>query len=194
MLQSLSTLHSFLRSYFHLKSADWAGNNPKPLNAWAAEDIAQMPYYYVMPLHSDMREAVALSLQESDSDPVLVSKLGQRWLSDEELEVYVSAFTSTEFQGALNWYRVATSPAHMSELELYAGKKVDVPLLYIAGKKDWGTYQEPGAVEKLEVVCTKGKFYGTKIVDGAGHWVQQEQPDRVVQLVRKFLVDSEGHS
>ncbi|MCJ1439167.1 hypothetical protein MMC27_008558 [Xylographa pallens] len=73
-------LHEFLRGYFYLKSADWTGNNPRPLKAWTAEDLAQMPLYYIMPLKSGMRESVK---KELDSG---IAK-SQRWLSDTELDV-----------------------------------------------------------------------------------------------------------
>ncbi|MCJ1416492.1 hypothetical protein MMC32_002830 [Xylographa parallela] len=73
-------LREFLRGYFYLKSADWTGNNPRPLKAWTAEDLAQMPLYYIMPLGSGMRESVR---KELDSG---IDK-SQRWLSETELDV-----------------------------------------------------------------------------------------------------------
>ncbi|KUJ09346.1 putative epoxide hydrolase [Mollisia scopiformis] len=186
-------LHDFLRGYFHLKSADWKGNDPKPLKAWEATELAKLPYYYVMPLKAGMRESVKISM--ADEDPASVSKLSARWLDDDDLAVYVQEHGRTGFQGSLNWYRVSTNPAIMKELELYAGRTIAVPLLFISGKKDWGTYQEPGAVEKMSEVCPQ--FKGVELIDGAGHWVQQEQPEKVVELVSKFLktvkVDSISH-
>jgi len=50
---------------------------------------------------------------------------------------------------------------------------------------NWGVYQNPGAVERLPTLCTKYK--GTHLVDGAGHWVQQEQPAEVAKLVIDFI-------
>jgi len=72
-------------------------------------------------------------------------------------------------------------------MELYCGKKIDVPSLYIAGKQDWATYQEPGAVENMQNGYSCSKFKSMELVDGAGHWVQQEQPEKVIELVSKFL-------
>ncbi|KAE8454567.1 hypothetical protein EG329_000190 [Mollisiaceae sp. DMI_Dod_QoI] len=186
-------LQSFLRGYFHLKSADWKGNDPKPLKAWEATELAKLPYYYVMPLEASMRESVKLSM--ADEDTASVSKLSARWLDDDDLAVYVQDFGRNGFQGGLNWYRVSTDPDNMKDVELFAGRKIEIPSLFIAGKKDWGTYQEPGAVEKLSEVCTQ--FKGAKLLDGAGHWVQQEQSEKVVELVSNFLsqvkVDSISH-
>jgi pimeloyl-ACP methyl ester carboxylesterase len=178
-------LHTFLRGYFHLKSADWKGNDPKPLRAWEATELAKLPYYYVMPLKSTMREAVKISMAEED--PVEVAKRSARWLSDKDLDVYVEEFGRNGFQGGLNWYRVGTDPKNMSDVELFAGRTIDVPSMFISGQKDWGTYQDPGAIEKISEVCTQ--FKGAKLLDGAGHWVQQEQPEQVIELISKFLRD-----
>lgn len=179
------SLHQFLRGYFHLKSADWKGNDPRSLKAWEASELAKLPYYYVMPLHSTMREAVTLSMKGEDS--ATVERLSNRWLNDTDLNVYAQEYGRNGFQGGLNWYRVSTNPENMKDVELFAGRKIDVPSMFISGEKDWGMYQEPGVVEKMSEVCTK--FKGVKIVEGAGHWVQQEQPEKVVKLVLKFLGD-----
>lgn len=176
-------LHDFLRGYFHLKSADWKGNDPKPLAAWEAKELAKLPYYYVMPLGASMRQAVKISMR--DEDPTTVSKLSARWLDDQDLAVYVEEFGRNGFQGGLNWYRVATDPRNMTDVELFAGRKIEVPSLFVSGTQDWGTYQEPGVVEKMSNVCSQ--FQGVKIVDHAGHWVQQEQPEKVISIVSQFL-------
>jgi pimeloyl-ACP methyl ester carboxylesterase len=178
-------MHQFLRGYFHLKSADWKGNKPSPLEAFEASELAKLPYYYVMPQNSGMRESVQIQMTKEDA--ATVSKLSQRWLDDEELSVYSESWKRTGFQGGLNWYRVATEPDNMKDVELFAGMKIDVPSLFISGKQDWGTYQEPGVVEKMGEVCSK--FQGVELIDGAGHWVQQEQPEKLVETLAKFLRD-----
>ena len=183
MLNPHESLSSFLRGYYHLKSADWKENNPHTLSAFSATELAKLPYYYIMPLQSTMREAVSLSM--SKEDPSYVASSSSRWLPDDELEVFVSEYTRTGFQGALNWYRIGTSPDNARDLELFAGKRIDVPCMFISGKKDWGAFQDPGVVEGMDKVCTK--FKGATFIDGAGHWVQQEQPERVVELVKGFL-------
>jgi pimeloyl-ACP methyl ester carboxylesterase len=176
-------VHQFLREYFHLKSADWEGNKPAPLKGWDASELAKLPYYYVMPLQSGMAESVQISMAKEDA--ATVSKLGQRWLSDEDLSVYSDSWKRTGFQGGLNWYRVVTNPNIMKDVELFAGIKIDVPSLFVSGKQDWGTYQEPGVVHKMHEVCSE--FQGVELIDGAGHWVQQEQPEKLVEILAKFL-------
>jgi pimeloyl-ACP methyl ester carboxylesterase len=106
-----------------------------------------------------------------------------RWLPDAELAVYTGEFARTGFQGGLNGYR--GSPGN-ADLRVFAGRKLDVPSTLLGGKSDWGVYQNPGAIQRLETVVTT-KYEGTHLVDGAGHWVQQEQPEAVARLLLAFL-------
>ena len=74
----------------------------------------------------------------------------------------------------------------LAELRTFSGRTVDVPACFIAGKADWGSYQNPGVLEAMQTtVCTHWR--GTHFVDGAGHWAQQEQPDAVSKLLIEFL-------
>ena len=174
-------LRDFLRGYFHVKSADWARNEPHALTAWSAEQLAQMPEYYILPLKSSMPEAVEASMEGEDTSAT------KRWLTDGDLAVYVFEWQRTGFQGALNWYRAQTSQssAQRRDMLLFAGRKIEVPCCFISGEKDWGNYQQPGALEGYEKSC--GDFRGVTFVKGAGHWVQQEQPERVTEAILGFL-------
>jgi pimeloyl-ACP methyl ester carboxylesterase len=173
-------VHAFLRGYFHYKSADWTGNKPYPLKSWSASELAKMPTYYVMDLHQNMAETVA---SEMPSDAEIAAC---QWLPDDELRVYSSEYERTGFQGGLQWYRSRTTGLSDSELQLFSGRTIDVPSIFIAGKSDWGTYQRPGNFERMQQsACTL--MEGCHLVDGAGHWVQQEQPQRVSELLIEFL-------
>jgi pimeloyl-ACP methyl ester carboxylesterase len=109
-----------------------------------------------------------------------------RWLTDDELRVYSEAFARTGFQGGLNWYRCATDPRFAAELQVFSGRTIDVPATFIAGASDWGPFQKPGELDKMaQVACSR--FLGTHFVSGAGHWVQQEQPDETARLLLDLL-------
>jgi len=41
----------------------------------------------------------------------------------------------------------------MRDLDIFAGKKMEVPLLFIAGTKDWLPYQVPGSLERVQKAC-----------------------------------------
>ena len=172
-------VHAFLRAYYHMKSADWKQNEPFRLDAWTGTELAQLPHYYVMELHQGMAETVASEMPSSAEIDAC------EWLPDDELSVYSTEYDRTGFQGGLNSYRVGTTGMNV-DLQVFSGKTIDQPSLFIAGKSDWGFYQSPGAVERMErSACTDMK--GVHLVDGAGHWVQQEQPAGVSRLLLEFL-------
>ena len=180
MEQPPQGLHAFLRAYYHQKSADWPGNRPFELAGWTATELAKLPGYYVMPLHATMPEAVAPFL------PDAAAIAGCRWLPDAELAVYAAEYARTGFQGGLNWYRGNTSGANAAELTLFSGRRIEVPATFIAGAADWGIHQFPGALARMaREACSDWR--GTHLVEGAGHWVQQEQPARVAALLLAFL-------
>jgi pimeloyl-ACP methyl ester carboxylesterase len=173
-------VHAFLRGYFHYKSADWTGNKPFPLKSWTASELAKMPTYYIMDLDKNMAQTVAPEM------PSAANIAGCRWLPDEELRVYSTEYERTGFQGGLNWYRARTQGLYDAELQLFSGRTIDVPSMFIAGKSDWGTYQRPGNFERMQrSACTR--MIGCHLIDGAGHWVQQEQPAQVSELLIEFL-------
>ncbi|KAH7113314.1 Alpha/Beta hydrolase protein [Dendryphion nanum] len=175
----LQGLEAFLRGYLHVKSADWDGNNPRPLEGWTATELAKLPYYYIMPLHKSMPETIAAMMVGEDEMKT------KRWMSDDDLAVYVSEWTRTGFQGGLNWYRTSADRGKLSDFDLFAGKKIECPATFISGDKDWGNYQQPGAMDNLPHSCTQ--FKGVNFIEGAGHWPQQEQPEKVVKSILAFL-------
>ena len=178
-------LGAYLRGYFHLKSADWDKNDPHPLKEWNAKEIAIMPEYYIMRKEDTFPESIARNMKGEDATKT------EKWLSPESLEVYCAEWGRTGFQGALNWYRSQTKSTFQAKKDLYlfAGKRMEVPIGFISGKQDWGNYQQPGAFEGYEdeTRVNKGCFRGAKLIDGAGHWVQQEQPEAVIHEILAFL-------
>ncbi len=173
-------VHDFLRAYYHVKSADWAQNRPFPLESWSAGELAKLPRYYVMDLDQGMAETVAAEM------PSAAEVAACRWLPDDELRVYSAEYARTGFQGGLQWYRVGTGPTYSAELTLFSGRTIDVPACFIAGASDWGVHQRAGQLEAMRTTaCTQ--LRGVHLVEGAGHWVQQEQPERVSELLLAFV-------
>jgi pimeloyl-ACP methyl ester carboxylesterase len=173
-------VHAFLRAYYHYKSADWTRNNPVPLKSFTATELAKMPTYYIMELHKGMAATVAPEMPS----PAEIASC--KWLTEQELSVYSGEYLRTGFQGGLNWYRCRTQNVDSAELELFSGRQIEVPSLFIAGRKDWGIYQVPGSIERMQNnACTRMRPH--VLVDSAGHWVQQEQPEKVCELLLAFL-------
>lgn len=107
------------------------------------------------------------------------------WLLKEDLDYYVEQFRSSGFRGPLNRYRnQERDHANLPEL---ATLQVTQPALFIAGDRDPVLRFVPGV--NLVDMCDRwyADLRGKVIVPGAGHWVQQEAPGPVNDVVLKFL-------
>ncbi|KAH7919403.1 alpha/beta-hydrolase [Leucogyrophana mollusca] len=192
-------LYEFLRGYIYMKGGKWIGNTTHPLPSASASslpsidelanDLAILPEYYVMPLHEDMKSIVLRQAREY---------LLTRPKEDElECAIYATEYYRTGFQGGLNYYRCALSPPPPERAEQIlqlAGRRVHIPAAFIAGARDWGVYQTPGAERKMrEIVYGARRGEGGMdpedfvLIEGAGHWLQQEAPEEVVTELVRFL-------
>jgi pimeloyl-ACP methyl ester carboxylesterase len=179
MLHPPQRQHAFLRAYFHVKSADWPGNHPHPLASGSAAELATLPTYYIMDQALGMAATVAPDAPSSEQ------AAANTWLPDADLDIYVRAFRRTGFQGALNWFRCHTGAIGRSEIALFSGRTSEVPTLFVSGVADWGSYRKPGALARMKE--TYPVLSGPTFIEGAGHWVQQEQPERFASLLTNFL-------
>lgn len=181
MMQASEGVGAFLRAYFHHKSADWKDNRPYRLKEWSAECLAEMPTYYVMDRDCTMAETVRPHMPSADEIAAC------RWMTEAEMAVFSGEYQRTGFQGGLNWYRARYEAPLIADLSLYSGRAIDMPSLFVAGKSDWGVYQVPGAFETMQAKAfPRMGAANAHLVEGAGHWVQQEQPEKVLELLVPF--------
>lgn len=107
------------------------------------------------------------------------------WLTDADLDYYAGEFARTGFRGGLNWYRNLRRNWELGGP--WRGQPIRQPSLFIAGSKD-GVLRFPAAQSQLESFPkTLPGLRGSHILDGAGHWVQQERPAEVNRLLIDFL-------
>ena len=176
-------VHDFLRAYYHHKSADWTGNQPFQLASWSAGELAKMPTYYIMDAGATMAETVAVEM------PAPAGIDACRWLTEAELQVYSGEYARTGFQGGLQWYRCRTEGVGLGDLQIFAGRSIGVPALFITGRNDWGIHQTPGALERMRGTgCAD--LRGLHLIEDAGHWVQQEKAGTVSALLLDFLAET----
>jgi len=106
------------------------------------------------------------------------------WLSETDIDVFATEYQRTGFRGGLNWYRnidpnwELTSPWH--------GAIIRQPALFIAGTRDaviTGSIGQRGLDELESVVPNLAKKI---LIDGAGHWIQQERPTAVNAALIEF--------
>lgn len=178
MIRPPQGINTFLRAYYHCKSADRKENKPFKLASFTATELLNVPSYYIMDAEKSISETIAAYM------PSPAEVTACKWLTDAELDVYAKEFQRTGFQGALNWYRIGVG-RYASELAILSGRTIDVPAMFIAGATDWVPYMIPGLERMQTSACTK--FRGAHFINGAGHWVEQEQPEEVSRLIIDFL-------
>ena len=107
------------------------------------------------------------------------------WLTEDDLDFYEAEFTASGFRGPLNRYR--NHEADYEWLQNWAGKRIEQPALFIGGARDpatflFGAIEDPVALVKMFAPRAEGH-----ILDGVGHWTQQERPDEVNAVLIDWL-------
>jgi pimeloyl-ACP methyl ester carboxylesterase len=108
------------------------------------------------------------------------------WLSQAELDHYIEVFTRTGFTGGINWYR--NMDRNWETTPQLDGVHVTMPSAFITGSADPVNLMTPAVVMEGHVLDHRGSI----VVEGAGHWVQQEAPDEVNAALLAFLGSLEG--
>ncbi len=103
------------------------------------------------------------------------------WLTEEELGVYVAEFARTGFTGGLNWYR--NIDRNWELLAEYEGHTIDQPALFMTGSRDPVRRLIPADAMAGSVTDLRGAI----VVEGAGHWLQQERPGEVSEALLAFI-------
>ena len=107
------------------------------------------------------------------------------WLSDDDLDYYVSEFEHTGISGGLNRYR--NVERDWEDLAAFAGRPITVPSLFIGGDRDGPTIWGAGSIARFPE--TMPDLRGSHILERCGHWTQQERAEDVNRLLLAFLDD-----
>ena len=107
------------------------------------------------------------------------------WLGEADVNFYAAEFARTGFRGGLSWYR--NIDRNWELLAPFAGARVTVPALYIAGDRDLVV-----AFRGMDqLIPNLSKFVpqlrGTIMLPGCGHWTQQERAREVNAAMIDFL-------
>jgi pimeloyl-ACP methyl ester carboxylesterase len=105
------------------------------------------------------------------------------FMTEQDVTLYVEEYERTGFTGGLNWYRNIDRNRERT-LE-YDDRKIDMPALFMAGTRDSTMkWMSP------EVMDGRVSDLRSELVDGAGHWLQQERPDEVNRALLSLLEDA----
>ena len=105
------------------------------------------------------------------------------WLTKQDIDFFTGEFERTGFRGGLNWYRNLDRSWELTAF--LSGAKLRQPALFVAGEEDGVIAMNRDAVDGMgETVPNLKKKV---LLPGAGHWIQQERPTEVNQLLIEFL-------
>ena len=107
------------------------------------------------------------------------------WLTDADVDFYAGEFKRTGFRGGLNWYR--NIDRNWELLAPFAGAKVTVPALYIAGDRDLVVAFRGMDQVIANLADNVPQLRGTIMLPGCGHWTQQERASEVNAAMIDFL-------
>ncbi|THA64563.1 alpha/beta hydrolase [Streptomyces sp. A0958] len=110
------------------------------------------------------------------------------WLSEDDLDVYAGEFERTGLTGALNRYR--NMDRDWEDLAPHRGAPVEQPSLFIGGTLDASTTWMADAIDAYP--STLPALSGSHLLEGCGHWIQQERPDEVNGLLTEWLAALPG--
>lgn len=105
------------------------------------------------------------------------------WLSERDLDTYAGEFERTGVSGALNRYR--NMDRDWEDLAAFDGAPITQPSLFIGGSLDASTTWLADAIKAYPV--TLPALISSRVLDGCGHWIQQERPDEVNRLLTDWL-------
>jgi pimeloyl-ACP methyl ester carboxylesterase len=103
------------------------------------------------------------------------------WMTEEELSVYIDAFQRTGFTGGLNWYR--NMDRNWELTADVADQRVEQPAMFLTGERDPVRDFMPSEAMRGWVTDLRSET----VVPGAGHWVQQQEPQAVNEALLEFL-------
>jgi pimeloyl-ACP methyl ester carboxylesterase len=137
-------------------------------------------------LNTDLRTEDLADLLSADDGRGFVERLATDtplpgWLDQTELDHYIGEFTRTGFTGGINWYR--NFDRNWALDEALGDRTIDMPALFITGSADPVKVMTPPGVMDGWVTDLRAAV----VVEGAGHWVQQEKPDEVNESLLAFL-------
>jgi pimeloyl-ACP methyl ester carboxylesterase len=172
---------TFGENFFYILYFQEPGVADSELNADTARTIRRM----MGSLRASGDEAAAMRMVAPGPDG-FIDRLPEPdalpdWISQDELDHYISEFTRTGFTGGLNWYR--NFDRNWETTPELAGAMITVPCLLIAGTAD-PVLAFTRADRASEVISGP---YRQVMIDGAGHWLQQERPDEVNATLLDFL-------
>jgi pimeloyl-ACP methyl ester carboxylesterase len=136
-------------------------------------------------LSSDPNKALFIEPGKGFLDDLDVSRPLPTWLTESDLAYFTEAYGRSGFRGGLNWYRNLDRNWELTAP--WQDAQIRQPSLFVAGSKDAVITGLIGAKRLTDMERVLTDLKGKIILEGAGHWVQQERPDEVNAALVDFL-------
>ncbi|MDB5549753.1 MAG: epoxide hydrolase [Tardiphaga sp.] len=120
-------------------------------------------------------------------DPAIERPLPD-WISEADLAQFVATYKASGFRGGMNWYRNIDRNWELTAP--WQGARIHQPSLFIAGSEDSVITGLIGKKRVGDMERVVSNLKGKIILDGAGHWIQQERPAQVNAALIAFLKDN----
>jgi pimeloyl-ACP methyl ester carboxylesterase len=204
--------HSVILLSVPYSPRSWGGIKPTDAMKKMAGDLNFYMLYFQEPgkvereMERDVRETMIRILYSASGDPPLEKRCNflfrkdqkfidtgylpaelPNWLAEKDIDVFTEAFKRTGFRGGVNWYRNIDRNWELTPF--LSGAKIRQPSLFVAGELDGVIAMNRRAFDHLEksMPNLKRKI----LIPGAGHWVQQERPQEVNELLIGFLKEGQ---
>ncbi|HCB34788.1 MAG TPA: epoxide hydrolase [Acidimicrobiaceae bacterium] len=105
------------------------------------------------------------------------------WMSEDDFGVYLAEFQRTGLSGGLNRYR--NVDRDWADMAAWDGAPIVQPSLFVGGEVDGPTVWGAGSIAQFPT--TMPNLHKSVIVEGSGHWVQQEAAEQVNAELLEFL-------
>lgn len=105
------------------------------------------------------------------------------WLTENDLNVFVNALECGGMAGPLSFYRNLENNWH--DLADMVGTPLTVPAMFLGAEFDVATFWGAEAIARAPEIATN--WLGSRVLSGAGHWLQQEKAEETNEVVREFL-------
>ncbi|MGB5758158.1 MAG: alpha/beta hydrolase [Acidimicrobiales bacterium] len=117
------------------------------------------------------------------SEQLIVPETLPSWLTEDDVQFYVDELVTSGFRGGLNWYRnINRLPGLLSP---WVGSTIEQPSFYMGGSTDLIAGNTQEALDIMQAALPDLRHF--ELIDGAGHWLQQERPAEVNRALLTFL-------
>ncbi|MCA3576152.1 MAG: alpha/beta hydrolase [Bradyrhizobium sp.] len=107
------------------------------------------------------------------------------WITEADIAEFAEGYRQSGFRGGLNWYRNLDRNWELTAP--WQDAQIHQPSLFIAGSNDSVITGLIGAKRVADMERVLPNLRQKLIIEGAGHWIQQERPDEVNASLIAFL-------